>query len=418
MTDQSNSPKPFLLNGWLGILVLIALSTYVLESPLKFGLSKIGLSFAIYGRDAIAAATVFLAFMHWVLGKGYSASNKVAFILAIHAFYGIVALESLVQPILGYKLYMFILLGIACYETFQANIHIATRWFIAVYVISIAGVAINWGVDMPWTGSTFDSAAGDTAVSVEWTSGGIPRLSGFARASYDAATIIATTTIPIALLPSLGFLSRAFILLLSTAVIALTTSKGAILAMAFITIYVLFFSKSNKKNGVPALIMAAPAISLTIPLLLSAYQMKAEIGGSLWWLLSSFAVRINWMWPKAFESLSRHIDWIAGRGLGGIGFPQRFSEASIYNSADNIMVYLFVSFGVFAIFYVYWILLKLKENAPSTPNYIWHCLICWLIYLNVYGFTTNLVEGPFFGFFMGIIIGAAMSKPQAAKIHA
>ncbi len=41
-----------------------------------------------------------------------------------------------------------------------------------------------------------------------------------------------------------------------------------------------------------------------------------------------------------------------GRGLGGIGFAQASAEWWRYNAADNLMIYLLVSFGLFAILYV------------------------------------------------------------------
>lgn len=418
MTAELTKPRqlePFLLSNAIGIAVIVLLFTYVIDAPLRFGLGKLHIGPVIYLRDAGAFGITLAALFHWISGKQLNASTAVGFVLLLHVFYGMLALGSPIQPIVGFKLYLTMLLGIASYETYSRHPKAAAYWAAFALLVTAIGVGINWFTEMPWTGEVFESARGDTAVSMEWTSGGIRRLSGFARASYDASTIAAATCIPLLFLPSVGFIKRLTLIAATTCVVLLTTSKGSLFAMIFIAIFALFFADIKKKNKLNWLFFPLPAISLGIPAYLSAYNIKAEFDGALWFLFSSFGERINWMWPRAFSNITTGGNYILGRGIGGIGFPQYFGEGTLYNAADNTMVYLFVSLGAFALLYIYFILISLKRNAQNITPYMWNCILAWLIYWNIYGLTTNIIENPFFTFFLGIIIGAAFTKCDEPK---
>lgn len=408
-TPPPNTLEPFRLGKYGFYFLLLCLTSYILESPLKYALGKAHISQIIYGRDAFAAFVIVIAFASWMSGKTFTAAIPATFILVAHAFYGILIQGSLIQPFIGLKLYLTFLLGIACFATFRENQRLVVRWYIAMYVLTVIGVCINWATDMPWAGETFESAVGATEVSREWTTGGIRRLAGFAKASFDASTIVVTIGAALALIPGLSVWMQLALLLTSIGIVVLTTSKGSMLALVFIALYIGLRRRSENRLGV--FFYVAPAAMLAIPLLLFAFEYKATVHGDLWFLLSSFAERINWMWPRAFGNLGSWQGAILGRGVGGIGFPQRFGEGLIYNSADNVMVYLFVSFGIAALIYVYITLKKLEVAAPSITPYIWGCLLSWLLYWIFYGFTTNLIENPLFSFFIGLVVGAAFTPP-------
>lgn len=411
-TTLPHTQQPFRLGKYGFYLLLICLTSYVLESPIKYVLGKAHIGPAIYGRDAFATVIIFLAFASWMAGRSFTAAIPATVILLAHAFYGIMIQQSLIQPFIGLKLYMTFLLGMASYVTFRERQAQMVRWYLLMYILTVIGVCINWATDMPWTGETFDSVVGATEVSREWTTGGIRRLAGFAKASFDASTIVVTFGAALALIPGLSIWVQLLLLLTTAGIVVLTTSKGSMLALVFVASYIAWRRKDENRFG--AFLYAAPAVMLAIPALLFAFEFKATVHGSLWFLLSSFAERINWMWPRAFGNLGSLQGAILGRGVGGIGFPQRFGEGMIYNSADNVMVYLFVSFGLATLVYLYFTLNKLKAAAAHIPTYIWTCLVSWLLYWIFYGFTTNLVENPLFSFFVGLIFGAAYAPPPKA----
>lgn len=391
-------------------ILLICLTSYILESPIKYFLGKIHLAPIIYGRDAFAAFIILLAFASWGVGRTFSAVIPATAILFAHALYGILIQGSVIQPFIGLKLYLTFLLGIAAYQSFEENQTNMIKWYLIMYILTVIGVFINWNTDMPWAGETFDSAVGATEVSREWTTGGIRRLAGFAKASFDASTIAVTLGGAIALLPGTKRYVQLLIFVVTTAVVLLTTSKGSMLALVFVAFYIA--TRTNTPNRLSSFFFIAPAVMFAIPLLLFIFNYNATVNGNLWFLLSSFAERINWMWPRAFENIGSLQGAIFGRGVGGIGFPQRFGEATTYNSADNVLVYLFVSFGLPTFIYLYITLKNLRNQAHTIPPYVWNCLISWLIYWIFYGFTTNMVENPYFSFLFGLIFGAAYRKPS------
>lgn len=410
------SQQPFLLNRIQKYAVIAVVFSYVLDAPLRFALTKIHASSAMYARDLASVAIIFTALIHWVMGKKQDTSTVVAFILMAHLFLGVITLGSIPQPFVAFKLFLPLLLGIASYETIQRTEQRLHFWAAIAFSLTCIGVLINWFTEMPWSGETFDSAVGQVNVSVEWTTAGVHRLSGFARASYDAATITALTAIPLLVRVETRVWQKIVINAVAILVILLTTTKGAILAIGVITLYAATQRRDRSRRSLNLILMLAPAAGLAIPALLYLYGGRLEVDNNFWIVFSSFAERINTTWPAAFDLLKLNGNLLYGRGLGGIGFPQMFGDASHYNPADSAMVYLFITFGVLSLVYIYATLLALKNSASSTPTYIWRCTIGWLIYWCVYGLTTNTIENPFLMFLLGLIIGAAFRQPGTIGI--
>jgi hypothetical protein len=288
-----------------------------------------------------------------------------------------------------------------------------------VFFLACLGIFLNAAFDMPWTGEMVDSAAGEVAASREWTSGGVRRLAGFARDSVAASTIVATTCIPLIVASNVHFLYRLLIIAISFTAIVLTTSKGSLMALVVIAFFGLFFSKDSRSNRLQPIFFVGPAVGIAIPALVYMFDAKLEVNSSIGALLASFADRINITWPLAFDLFKRSGNIFLGRGLGGIGFGQFFSEAAYYNSADNVMVSLFVSMGLASVVYIYILMFRLRENAGNISPYIWRCIVGWLIYWYIYGITTNTIEIPFFMFFAGLIVGAALntSAPESPSLR-
>jgi hypothetical protein len=403
------SQQPFILGKYQGLAVLAIFMSYAVEAPLRFGLMTLHAGPLIYLREVVSAMVVAGALFHWVNGKKQNPSTLVALFLVAHVFVGIITLGSIVSPILSYKSFLPLLLGVACYDTLRENekaFFYASAW---AFVITCIGIGINWATEMPWSGAVFESAAGDIALSREWTAGGIRRLAGFARASFDASTMIAITCLPLLTRVNASFISRLLVNVIALVAIFLTTTKGSILAMFVIAIFTLFFIKTQKPNKLNPLFFTFPVVGLAIPFLLHAYDFRMQIDSGLWVLFSSFADRVNNTWPAAFNLFKVSGNIFTGRGMGGIGFPQLFGDPTHYNPADNVMIYLYVSLGIPAIIYLYYILFQLKKRAASTPPLIWNSLLGWTIYWNLDGLTTNIIENPFLMSFIGLIIGAALS---------
>lgn len=399
------------LPTWAALLTILVISTFIIESPIKYMLGKVGLGSAIYARDVFALAIPFWMFIRWVTGSKPNASIIVFFILFAHALYGVLIIQSFIQPTVALKVYLYTLLGASLYPTLVAYQEPAKKWALIMLTLTLLGIGINFFTEMPWAGEVFETATGTRQISRDWTTGGIRRLSGFARASYDAATFAALLGTTVCVYTLRSRIAQSLLLILISAAVVLTTSKGAVLALVLLIPYVLISNPANE-NKFPRLLHTAPLGMLLIPATFYLTGYEATVGSELWFLLSSFAERINWMWPGAFELLSSPWLLAFGRGLGGIGLPQKFGEGMLYNSADNAMVYLFISMGAISIFYIQFVFLRLEKSRTQIPNKLWICMMCWLIYWIVYGFTTNLFENPVISTFFGIIIGAALQQKK------
>lgn len=394
-------------------LAFIAICSYVVESPLKFALSKIGAGSLIYFRDAVAAGFISWRFLAWQSGRNLHPCITATAIVLTHTLIGILALGSIIQPLIGAKMMLATLFGISCFDLFKKNFDQVKFWSRFLLVVTVAGVGINYFIEMPWSGEVFDGAVGSAEISREWTSSGVRRLSGFARASYDAATIAACLgTIVLSSLPRVSFIPKIFVISICLITIALTTSKGALIAWVAISIYFLTPIKSEENKKIPLTVYLAPAWMLLIPGSMIYLDYQVRIGGDLWFLLSSFADRINWMWPRAFSLIDSNWMYLTGRGIGGIGFPQRFGEANQYNAADNAMIYAYINFGVAFFAYIYITFNKLNATRTHISPSIWKCMMGWLIFWSFYGMTNNMFENPFFSIFFGICIGTALSKKE------
>ena len=99
-----------------------------------------------------------------------------------------------------------------------------------------------------------------------------------------------------------------------------------------------------------------------------------------------------------------------GRGIGGIGTAQKFTEPDLYMFADNLFVYVFVSagmIGVAALFYALIARLRAEYLVNRDGFKITYLL---LLYILGIGVTVNTIEGPFQALVLGILAARAMTS--------
>ena len=119
-----------------------------------------------------------------------------------------------------------------------------------MYVLTVIGVCINWATDMPLGWRDLESAVGATEVSREWTTGGIRRR-GVAEGLFDASTIVVDVYgAALALYQGYQDGYSCCLLLTSTGVVVLTTSKGSMLALVIIALAIgLRRQQENRLNA-------------------------------------------------------------------------------------------------------------------------------------------------------------------------
>jgi hypothetical protein len=218
-----------------------------------------------------------------------------------------------------------------------------------VFVVCVGGVLLHSVVAYPWVGLSYSIGQVELEGAREWhVSGGQQRLSGLARSSFDVAgqILMLATLLTIQIKQGWG---RGLIWLVACAGIALSTSKGVVLALLMAA-----FAVEALQRRWPVLMYGILAFGIVWVML------PPLLGWSLDWgelartdidnpLYGSFIDRMNDMWPRAWDLATVQGFPPLGRGMGGIGSALSIFEPDLANAGDNVFVYLWVVVGVLAI---------------------------------------------------------------------
>lgn len=410
--SSQNTTKTFTLSDTWNIALLLCLASYIFDAPIRFLLSVIHIESAIYLRDITLAAIIISSTISWIIGKTKSNSLTPIYLISLHLLWGIINLPSIAQPIVGLKILLIYITGIICYETYRTRTEQYHKLFNIAYIISAAGVLYNYFLPMPWTGMTFASAAGDVTINKEWYTAGIQRIAGLARSSTETSAILAILSAPLITSRKTNIYCKLTIYITTLALISITTTKGGVIAWLAIGTLLPFTNHQSTKKPIYFTIWAFACIGLAIPALIYAYDIRLTTNSNLSWLLSSFADRINRMWPEALANIQNHGSLIFGRGLGGIGFAQSFGESNRFNSADSVMLYIYATFGIPGIIYTAHIINKFNSKIQKFEPEIAQTMLVWILYWFVYGVVGNNFETPLLLFIGGLISGAALDQTQ------
>jgi len=409
------------MRNTIGALAAAYIASQAFDSVLRWLLNMVHAVAVIYLRDADLVVIAFLC-CYLIVREGRAVTRTVL-LFSCAAVLVCVSLYSdlnVAQTLFGVKVWLPFLVGFLLFEadTLPAMNWRRTWWL--VWLALCCSVLLNHFVQYPWSGLNVD--VGDASISAnrEWAAGGIRRLSGFSRTSFDAAAIILVLYIYLICLPR-RIASSLFLILFSGAAIALTTSKGA--AVAFLTTVVvlplLHYARAAKSTGKYVLyggLIVLAVIGLAVPLLSEQIQFpRLQVGTPEFWLFSSFVDRAWVTWPRSFSLLSQGWQWFVGRGVGGIGAAQNLFEPSIYTPGDNFFIYLYVTAGAFgAALYAYLALSVVKLSFDRAPHRAAYLLVLAVF---AYGLTVNLVESATLALSLGAVFAFVMScaRPEPSR---
>ena len=396
---------------YLGGAAAIVLS-YVLEAPLRFGLNAIGLDFAIYLRDAMIVAYAGISVIAWGRsGRGAGPLAVTLAVLALHALIGFVTLNDARQPLFGLKIFLPLVLGVVIGPLLHSRTRQVERFAAGCFWITAIGVLLNAFVEYPWTGMSFETAIGTRELSRKWWSAGEARLAGFTRASYLAAQIMLASLVPLLAARPRWWL-RVLLISIAVAVITLTTSKAAYIGLlALLLCSGLLFAR-----GMTPLLVGFIALLYfsCVALPIVCVQLDAPARDVPSWA-ASFVERMLEMWPRAFALLDGPLSVVLGRGLGGIGSPQQLGEAYWYNTADNVMLFLLVSFGIAGPIYVGIAAARLAATLATgllTRSLSWAC--SWIALLLAVGLTSQMIEDPISNLSLGVSLALLFQPAEPA----
>jgi len=401
------------LDRLLCLGLIVYLSSLMMEGPLRWILVLAGLPNVLYLRDAIPAASIALLFFRAlaVHGRIPALIALPAGVLMLHGAVGLMLGLSPFQVMFGAKIFMYVLYGIVMWPLLQAKLPTVLRVGATMFGITLAGVAINFVLGtMPWEGLEYESAFGAVATTKQWwIPGGMSRLPGFARASFNAAMILGLTGLITLVLVRRTWL-RVTIALATMAAIVATTSKGMLLVYPLAATWLIAAGSQWQLDAGRWLARALAAFTLCLPLVMVLFELGALISPAQFPdIVVSASERFSWMWPDAFALLPQGSGWVFGAGLGGIGTPQLFGgEAHRFNAADNLAVFLLINFGLAGIAYYALPALALGRVQQQAAGDVYALCASLLIVAYGYGVSISMIEDSFFAVTFGGCFGIVL----------
>ena len=384
----------------------------LLAGPLRMYLSLAGLAPLVYVPNLLMAIAVGWQLLAEPRETGFSAMRLVALLIPLYA--ATIGLQFIppVQVAMGLYVLLPFGFGIACGPVFEQHWARVARFVPWLWLVAVTGVLLNLRVEYPWEGFGYDLGSLEVEGSRQWyADGGVKRLAGFARASFDAAVQV----LLIGVLFALGTrrtLLRAVLWGATIAAILPTNSKGVLLAAVVLGPIVL-----AGRVLPPTLLRALPAVfggfALALPISTLLFMFDAPLRDPVLANAAySFFDRLNDMWPKAWALLYDNGFFLLGRGVGGIGTAQTYFEPTLFNAGDNLFMYWFVVFGWVALpGFVFLLLRSIRIRPDGDPAQL--RVYCLLLATLVYGSITNIVENAFSALICGMVVRYLAATPAA-----
>jgi hypothetical protein len=400
--------------------VLFAALAYIamtlLAGPARMYLSLAGVAPLIYIPNLLIMLAIAWQFFAGSHTHGFSPLSLIALLLPIYAAVIGMQFVSPLQTAMGVYVLMPFWFGLCCGPLLIRHWHLAGRAVPFLWAIAVAGILANLYIEYPWEGFEYELGDLDVEGSREWyAAGGVKRLAGFARASFDAAVHVQLLGILLTLQVR-SPLMRILVWAITIAAIVPTTSKGMLLVTMVLTPVVLL------RNALPeSPLRALPAlfgmIGLALPTATLLFTFNSEFSNrTLANATFSFYDRLNYMWPEAWELIRQHGNLLLGRGIGGIGTAQTYFEESLFNAGDNIFMYWFVVFGWAALPGFALLILKTLKLRPHGSDEQMR-IFCLLLATIVYGTMTNIVENAVFAIVCGTLVRWLCSTPQQSALR-
>jgi hypothetical protein len=284
--------------------------------------------------------------------------------------------------------------------------------FVFLWLVTLGGVlADKYFVDVPWMGLETD--IGDVQVDIgrDWmVSGADKRAGGLTRSSINAATVLPLLAI-VLMFNVKNIPLRVAVALLTIPGLLWTTQKGTILAWMLMLVVMALHIK-RPFNMLRIGLFAVIVLAVALPQVFEGTTMPQAEGV---FSLSSFYLRIEWMWPGAWVWIHAHEAFPFGVGLGGISGAQRlYVPLSEMNATDNVFLLMYGYFGVMAFVYLGAVLVlaaKVKNDGAADTTQA----MATLMFLFGYGCVISLLEDQMATLFMGAALACLCAKVKSQQ---
>ncbi len=388
----------------------------VLEGPFRYLFLLAGMSFLIYIKDLLLLSIIFFYLLLEKCRKGHI---WMLLFLAVFAFYGVINLNSFVQPAFAFvKNYSPFLSGLILgRNTGDEKYTRFVKFSNKLFWISVIGMLANMAIVYPWAGMEYSAGGFSLQVSRGLYTHGSARIEGFMKSPFNASTTIM----------ALGFLAddrkeKRLKRICRHGTIffcaVLSTAKSAILALCIVYLMMFFhtYIRQFSKRMLKKACWAAGFVMVCLPVFAERLNRLKELlvqfgtGGDRMYLVASFIDRMSTVYPSALDTIKNEGGFLFGRGLGGMGSAQHLSEPFRYNPCDNSFLFLLAAFGACAVVIMVFLIIKINTLAVSGTKK--HACCYWnlywiMVFILYYGIVGTVEELPILMAVAGIAVEAA-----------
>lgn len=276
--------------------------------------------------------------------------------VVFYFIYSLMMLPLVLQAFMGFYIWSAFLLGVlVCFYEKEETLF---KFMIVFWGISVFGVFLNYFVDYPWIGQSYEAAGTTMEVARSWDAEGVKRLPGFSRQSFAAASQILLCGSYLLSSRKYSFSLKTIIYLLSGLALFLTTSKTELALLAVLPLVLLVYKGAKTFSSrtniafyyARAVIVLMVCLTVMMPLALSTHKQIKMTGPLVGFITADTLIdRITNMWPEAFDILQAKGNLVFGSGIGsiGTGLAIRDPKPETVNAGDNLFVYVLVEGGAF-----------------------------------------------------------------------
>ncbi len=404
--------KQSLFSSFVSIVMVLYLTVKAFDGPIRFVLVNADKVWVVYIPTFLLLLPVLIKALQVIYTLRLS-SIMLGIIITFFAtgVLGILCIGNIVQVLFGFYVLVPFVFGVSMASEIIPQIQKLLWFFTLLWIVSVFGVLLDYFIDFPWAGLEYEISGIRIEGVRRWWAFGFERLAGFARASFDAATIISILSLFLIIYRKKLWIKIA-VWVISYAAIILTTSKGIIAAYLVVTSLLLmwFLMPNFVLRAIPYLIII---VVISIPIYSWTHNIYLDINKDIErFLLTSFEDRLTNIWPDAYELVYQNGIYPFGRGIGGIGVPQDRFEWTLFNPGDNLFVYLFGIAGFFAVLIVLFIARQVSKfgvDLRSERNLLLYLLGVEML---LYGIVVNVVENSYMSMFLGVLVRSASHLKQ------
>jgi hypothetical protein len=357
-----------------------------------------------------------------IVGRVHYPMIAIGVFVFIYGLYACVNSISFTQSAIGFYIWLPFFVGMLL--RVQNRDGIIFKWMLLLWAIAVVGMILNSFTEFPWAGTSYEILGVQREVARKWAYLDYDRLAGFGRSSFTTSYLILFYCCAILYSKKLSVFVRVGCYAVSFYALFLSTNKTSLLLWAVIPILLVGYEICRfvfpERLLLPYYWAKTSVISLLVFLI--GLPLWSEVPSLLFdrqtfyfFSFASLMERMQYAWPTSFALLAYGGNAILGRGIGGIGTAQKFTEPDLYMFADNLFVYVFVSAGIVGVVALFYSLIANLRSDYLYDKSKFGITYFLLLYILGIGVTVNTIEGPFQALVLGVLAARAMTERQPKK---